>query len=102
MTDGRIFLLEIGFAPAAPDSREALELVLGAAALELPVAVLFRGAGTGHLLQPAAAEWRQITDHDLADLYHTGGARPPDLPARALAGEELAGLRAGARCIMAL
>jgi len=66
-------LIEIAFAPVSARARtEALEIALGAAALELDARVLFSGPGLFHLRggdDPGAARgWRQISDHRLLEL----------------------------------
>lgn len=63
-------LLEIGFAAAdLRQRREALEMALGAAALELEASVLFHGKGLAHLAGDAARGWAQIADFGLLGMY---------------------------------
>lgn len=77
----RPILFKIGFAPADPDSREALELILAAAALELRTNVIFTGPGRAHLDPEHAPPWRQLVDHGLAGVFYLDCARPTGRPA---------------------
>ncbi len=63
------FLLEIKAAPDGLSEIELLEMALAAASLDLDLAVSFKEAGLGHLLGASARGWRQLVDHDLAQLY---------------------------------
>ena len=105
--DSEAFLLKIGFAPGDPDSREALELVLAAAALEVPAKVLFFGPGTAHLQPDHAPAWQQLIDHGLAGVFYAEGdwpaaSAPPRLAAVALDAAELATLEQEARQVLVL
>lgn len=60
---GRALLFEIDRPPLDDrDALETLEVVLAAAALELPAGVLVTAAGAGHLDGESGRRWRQITD----------------------------------------
>ncbi len=65
----RPWLIVISTAPAEPDSREMLELVLAGAALDCPLAVVFFGPGVAHLEPECFRPWRQLIDFDLARVY---------------------------------
>jgi hypothetical protein len=67
---GRSVLLEIDRPPIDDrDARETLEVVLGAAALELPARVLITAAGAGHLIGESRRRWRQVTDLALLPVH---------------------------------
>lgn len=98
-------LLEVGFAPTdRRQRRETLEMVLGAAALELDASVLFHGEGLAHLVGDAAHGWAQITDFDLLGLYAEvpAGRFEPGIDVQALDAPAVAGLRARAATILIL
>lgn len=66
MTD---VLIEIDFAPRdARERTETLEVVLGAASLELALVVLLHGSAADHLCGDFERRWLQLTDFGLARL----------------------------------
>ena len=98
-------LLEVGFAPVDErQRREALEMALGAAALELDASVLFHGDGLTHLAGDAARGWAQITDFGLLDMYAGAPGRRVDakIPVQAADAAQVADLRARAATILIL
>ncbi len=59
-----------------------LEVALGAAALDLPLEVVFVGAGLGQLSGKAGQAWSQIPDFEMGRLWYRsdgdeGGPLPP-------------------------
>lgn len=67
---GRGLLFEIDRPPLDDrDALETLEVVLAAAALELPAGVLVTAAGAGHLDGESGRRWRQITDLGLLPVH---------------------------------
>lgn len=62
------WVIVVTTAPSEPDSREMLELVLAGATIEVPMVVVFEGAGRGHLEPDEIGPWRQLIDFDLARL----------------------------------
>lgn len=101
------FLLHIRSAPAESERRELLELVLAAVALEIPVAVLFSGAGNGWLDAPFAATWRQLTDYQLAPVYciqmeRLGRTKAHELPVKILDAADARKLAGRARAVLEL
>lgn len=98
-------LLEIGFAPIDQrQHRETLEMALGAAALELDAAILFKGKGLAHLVGDAARGWSQITDFDLLGMHveDPAGHFRPDVPVQRVDADGAARLRAGAATTLIL
>lgn len=97
-------LLEVGYAPADPmQRREALEMALGAAALELDASVLFHGDGLAHLAGEGARAWAQVTDFGLLGMYAEGAVRPgTEIDVQAVDAPQAADLRAGAATILIL
>lgn len=73
------WILVVGTAPADPDSREMLELVLAAATLDCRIVVVFGSAGAAHLEPAHFAPWRQLIDFSLAEL-HVDASDAPALP----------------------
>lgn len=74
------WLIRITSAPAEPDSRELLELVLAGASLDVPIVVVFAGDGRRHLDEAAFAAWRQLVDFGLARIVAEDGADSGGLP----------------------
>lgn len=74
------WVLVVGTAPADPDSREMLELVLAAATLDCRVVVVFRASGAGHLEPGQFDPWRQLVDFSLAELYVDSADAPALAP----------------------
>jgi predicted peroxiredoxin len=98
-------LLEIGFAPSDQrQRREALEMALGAAALELDASVLFHGNGLEHLAGNAARAWAQITDFGLLEMYAEAPERlsGPEIAVQTVDAARVADLRARAATILIL
>ncbi|QOC23585.1 DsrE family protein [Wenzhouxiangella sp. AB-CW3] len=87
----------VASAPTDPDSQEVLELVLAGASLELPIAVLFSGAGCEHLVGEKVRAWRQLVDFSLADVFYCGATRVPDIEAVALEPARVHALLEGSR-----
>ncbi|NBB91924.1 MAG: hypothetical protein GVY32_02005 [Gammaproteobacteria bacterium] len=73
------WILVVGTAPADPDSREMLELVLAGATLDCRLVVVFRSAGAAHLEPGHFDSWRQLIDFSLAELF-VDSADAPALP----------------------
>lgn len=74
------WVIVVRSAPDDPGSSEMLELVLAGATLELDLAVVFAGAGNGHLHPGAFAPWRQLLDYSLAAVHSTGRRSAAILP----------------------
>jgi hypothetical protein len=92
------WLVVVSAEPAEPDGREMLELVLAGASLELPLAVLFQGAGCRHLVGETARGWRQLVDYEMAALYCAVGQElEAEVPVTRLDSEGLKRLRAASR-----
>lgn len=70
------WVIVVAASPSEPGSREMLELVLAAAALEVGLAVVFRGPGVGHLEVEQFRSWRQLIDFGLAQVFVCAGDRP--------------------------
>lgn len=78
------FILRIGHRPNEREARELLEVVLAGASLNLDLDVLFQGAAAAFLEDEAAAQWRQLLDHDLARIWYCAdrvGSKQHRLPA---------------------
>ena len=98
-------LLEVASAPAdSRQQRETLEVVLGAAALELEAGVLFQGSGLAHLAGDVGRGWRQITDFGLMEMFARGAGNlnPADSGVVEVNSGQAARLRAGATTILLL
>lgn len=78
---GDVWVVIIDSAPDAADSREMLELVLAGATLEVGLAVVFRDAGLDLLDSERFRPWRQLIDHELADLFGVGNGLEAGWPA---------------------
>lgn len=77
--------------------REALELCLAGAALEIEMAVCFSGAGLEQLRGPGAAPWRQFPDFELGPLYYVADRETSlGVPARRVDSREAARMAAKA------
>ena len=77
-----LWVVRIGTEPRDPDSNELLELVMAGASLEVPLLVIFSGAGRGHLCGTWSDRWRQLIDFDLAELVYQvdeGASFEPDI-----------------------
>lgn len=77
---GDAWVVIIDSAPDADDSREMLELVLAGATLEVGLAVVFRDAGLGLFDPKLFRPWRQLIDHELADLFGVGNGLEASWP----------------------
>lgn len=98
------WLIVISTAPADPDSREMLELVLAGAALDCPLAVVFTGPGVDHLEPDRFRAWRQLIDFDLAPIHLAAAAHSilPPAGVELLDHSALAALCKSARGVMEL
>lgn len=74
------WVIVVAATPAEPGSREMLELVLAAAALNIDLAVVFRGPGVAHLEVERFRSWRQLIDFGLAEVCVCADNRPGLLP----------------------
>lgn len=102
MTD---VLIQIAYAPRdAREGIETLEVVLGAASLELDVAVCLVGAGAGHLAGDFGRRWLQLTDFGLARLMvlDGGGGVRTRVPFEPVTGAEVEQARQKALTMMVL
>lgn len=78
---GNAWVVIIDSAPDIDDSREMLELVLAGATLEVGLAVVFRDAGLDLFDPKLFRPWRQLIDHELADLFGVGNSLEASWPA---------------------
>lgn len=80
----RTYRIVIGDLPPASDRRELLELILAAASLNLRLQVMLLGSAQELLTRSEDSAWRQLLDHDLAEvLIDRSGDDADDLPAGA-------------------
>lgn len=102
MTD---LLIEIGYAPRDARERiETLEVILGAASLELDIAVCLLGSGSNHLRGDFERRWLQLTDFGLARILVFDAHRDSDssVPFERISRAEVEQVRRKALTIMTL
>lgn len=99
------WVIRIACEPREPDSTEMFELVMAGASLELPLVVVFSGAGRRHLVGDSARRWQQLLDFDLARLVFRGEldvAFRPELRCEVLDDAAIADICRGAKGVLYL
>lgn len=102
---GDAWVIHVALQPREPDSSEMLELVMAGASLDVPLVVLFSGAGRHHLRASQAARWRQLVDFGLARLVYQiddDAEFSPQVPAEGLDTGQVDALFAHARGVLQL